>query len=191
MLIPQWSGRHRTNLSRMLEIQRTERAAIAQRAERLCSVMKARSDAVRERLGLSLQPVGQPSPQPPSVRRRSSILHDGGQRISPLLPHWTVEGIRRTQRSVDEEDDSFWDGVLLGSPMADRVQSPTTSIRSVSSLSSVDRHTPDELRAIWQIGSPVEATFTPTPPRAVPLSRSRVSRLPVLSTKLSRTGEFL
>lgn len=180
----------------MLDIERAKRAAITQCAERLCRATKARNDAVRERLGLSVQP--DPSPQPPFFPRMCLKSPRQGQRFRPLLPPLNVEGIKRTLGSPErlEEDDSFWETVLGGqmaagacqeAQMADR-DSPTASFRSTSRLSSVDAHTPTELRAISRIGSPVEATFTP--PRAVPLFRSRVSHLPD-SSKLKRAGELL
>ncbi|XP_044077544.1 uncharacterized protein LOC122887917 [Siniperca chuatsi] len=180
-----------------------ERAALIQHAERLCAAVKARNDAVLERLGLSVLDVTLPSPQPPAFPRRGTKPSRRGRRISPLLDvsSLNVEDIDRNQKSpesLDEEDDSFWDKVLLGSQMAaltckeaqmaNRDQSPTVSISSVYSLSSVDTHTPNELRAISLIRNPVEFTTfkpTPPPPRAVPLSRRRVSRLPVFSAKLS------
>ncbi|KAK1879127.1 Ribosomal RNA small subunit methyltransferase A [Dissostichus eleginoides] len=56
-------------------------------------------------------------------------------------------------------------------------------------LSSVDTHTPSELRAIPLIAD----AFTPAPPAAsaVPLPRRRVSRLPILCAKPSGAGQFL
>ena len=154
-----------------------------QHTDRLCTAEKARHDAVLERLGLSRQDVPQPSPQSPAARRR--------RRLSPLRD--VPRHLKRNQRSLDEEeDDSFWDKFLLGSGMAAQVHkefrmadtSPTASIGSLDSLSSVDTHTPSELRAISLIGSPVESTPlspTPPPPRATPLIRRRGSHLPLLS----------
>lgn len=181
----------------MLDIERAKRAAITQCAERLCRATKARNDAVRERLGLSVQP--DPSPQPPFFPRMCLKSPQQGRRFRPLLPPLNVEGIKRTPGSPErlEEDDSFWEKVLLGGQMAAGAcqeaqmadgDSPKASFRSTSRLSSVDAHPPRELRAISRIGSPVEATFTP--PRVVPLFRSRVSHPPD-SSKLKRAGELL
>lgn len=178
----------------MLDIERAKRAAITQCAERLCRATKARNDAVRERLGLSVQP--DPSPQPTFFPRMCLKSPRQGRRFRPLLPPLNVEGIKRILGSPErlEEDDSFWEKVLLGGQMACQEaqmadgDSPTASFKSTSFLSSVDAHPPTELRAISRIGSPVEATFTP--PRAVPLFRSRVSHLPD-SSKLKRAGELL
>lgn len=160
---------------------------------------KARNDAVLGRLGLSRQDVTQPSPQPPHGRNPKSFLRG---RISPLLdvPHLNAEHLNRNQMSPEsldeEEDNSSWDKIFLGSQMAvhackeaqmeARDTSPTASISSVYSLSSVDTHTPSELRAISLIGSPVEVTpLSPPcprpPPRMNPLTRRRVSRIPVFS----------
>lgn len=107
-----------------------------------------------------------------------------------------MENINRNQNSPEslDEEDSFSEKVLLGSQMpalackADRDGSPTASSSSVNSLSPVDTHAPSELSAICLL----EDTFRPTPPpQTVPLSRKRVSRLPVFTAKLSGTGQFL
>ncbi|KAA8593398.1 hypothetical protein FQN60_009514, partial [Etheostoma spectabile] len=63
--------------------------------------------------------------------------------------------------------------------------STTASSSSLDSLSQVDTHTPSELRGICLI----EDTFRPSPPPlTVLLSRKRVSRLSVFTTKLSEAG---
>lgn len=193
-----------TSESKILDIQRAERAALIEHAERLCAAGKARNDALLERLGLSTEDATLPSPQPPAFPRSSTKSSVQGRRIRPLLdePCVNMEDIIRNWRtleSLDEEDDiSFWDKVFHGSQMAaracekaqtaDRSKSPTAS----NSLRSVDTHTPSELRTISLIESHA-APFKPTPPppRAVPLPKRRVSRLPVLSAKFSGAGQFL
>ncbi|KAM7374291.1 hypothetical protein PAMP_006959 [Pampus punctatissimus] len=184
-----------TSESRILDIQSAKTAALIQQAERLCTAEKARNNAVLERMGLCSQDVTHPSPQPPRTPKSSS---QGRRRLIPLrdVPHLKVEHLKRNHKSPEyldvEEDDSFWDDVLLGSQIAaqqaaqkaDRGSSPTASISVVSSLSSVDTHTPSDLRAISLMGSPVEVTLlSPTPPpRVAPITRRRVSRLPVFSS---------
>ncbi|XP_045897077.1 crescerin-like protein che-12 isoform X1 [Micropterus dolomieu] len=188
-----------TSEARILDIQRDERAALTERTERLCAVTKARNYAVLKRLGLSVQDFTQPSPQPPAFPRKSIKPSRREKRISCILdaPCLNMEDIDRNQKSPkgmdDEDDDCFRDTVLPGGQMtallrkeaqtADRDESLTASI----SLSSVDTLTPNELRAISLIGSPVElTTFKPIhAPQAVLLSRRRASRLPVFSAKLS------
>ncbi|XP_059185571.1 TOG array regulator of axonemal microtubules protein 2-like [Centropristis striata] len=107
-----------------------------------------------------------------------------------------LENIERNQKrpeSLDEED-FFWDKVLLGSQKAvprcetHRDRNQTASISSVLSPSPVDTHTPSELRDICFIEDTFRLT-PPPPPRAGPLSRGRMSRLPVFSAKLSGTDK--
>ena len=181
--------------SRILEIQRAESAkmaALTEHAERLCALQEAQNTSTRQRLGLSLQDVILPPPELPASPRRRTDVSARGWRTSPLLK---ME-VSRNQRSWEEEDDdSFWEKVLSGGRMAalackeastiDGDESPTASI------SSVDTHTPSELRRVPLIVSPVEDPATPPPPRAVPLTRRRVSRLPVFSAKYAGKGEFL
>ncbi|XP_044027057.1 TOG array regulator of axonemal microtubules protein 2-like [Siniperca chuatsi] len=159
--------------SRILDIEgaeRAERAALIQRAERLCTSQKAHSNAVLERLGFSVQHDTLPSPQPPASPRRSpeSSLRVG--RIRPILdlPPLNVEvtGASKVAKLTPQN----------------RSPSPDASISSVDTLSSVDTHTPNELRAISQMDN-----FTPTPPPKA--STRRVSRLPVMSGKLVGAGK--
>ncbi|KAM7374292.1 hypothetical protein PAMP_006960 [Pampus punctatissimus] len=192
-----------TSESRILDIQSAKTAALIQQAERLCTAEKARNNAVLERMGLCSQDVTHPSPQPPRTPKSSS---QGRRRLIPLrdVPHLKVEHLKRNHKSPEyldvEEDDSFWDDVLLGSQIAaqqttqkaDRGSSPTASISVVSSLSSVDTHTPSDLRAISLMGSPVEVTLlspTPPPPRVAPITRRRVSRLPVFSSASGQSSK--
>ncbi|KAL7395935.1 hypothetical protein ABVT39_025750 [Epinephelus coioides] len=183
-----------TSESSILDSQRAGRATLVRQAENLCTATKARNDAVLGRLGLPIQDVTLPSPRPPPFPKRSIRSPQRRRRIAPRsdVPRFNTEVIDRHQSpgSLDEEDDSFWEKVLLGSQMAaltckeaqmaDGDQSPT------SSLSSVDYQTPSELRAIALIEEPTTPLPPPPPPpRAVPLFRRRMSRLPVLSAKHS------
>lgn len=100
-----------------------------------------------------------------------------------------TEDIYRNQWSPDSLDEvgECW---FSGTDEED----PAASDRSP--LSSVDAHTPDELRAIPLIRTPVEeGNFTHLPwpplPPSVPKPWRVVSRLPVLSTKHSGVGQFL
>ena len=80
---------------------------------------------------------------------------------------------------MDEEDDSFWSRVLLGSQVADGEKSPTASVRSM------DTHTATELRAIHLISNCVEVSFPrPTPPPGPAQPRTLVFGLPVLTSRL-------
>ncbi|KAL7389512.1 hypothetical protein ABVT39_005534 [Epinephelus coioides] len=182
-----------TSESSILDSQRAGRATLVRQAENLCTATKARNDAVLGRLGLPVQDVTRPSPRPPPLPKRSIRSPQRRRRIAPHsdVPRLNTEDIDRHQSpgSLDEEDDSFWEKVLLGSQMAvltckeaqmaDGDQSPT------SSLSSVDCKTPSELRAIALIEEPTTPPPPPPPHRAVPLFRRRTSRLPVLSAKQS------
>nr|XP_033503004.1 uncharacterized protein LOC117269794 [Epinephelus lanceolatus] len=181
-----------TNESSILDSQRAGRATLVRQAENLCTATKARNDAVLGILGLPVQDVTWPSPRPPPLPKRSIRSPQRRRKIAPRsdVPRLNTKDIDRHQSpgSLDEEDDSFWEKVLLGSQMAvlackeaqmaDGDQSPT------SSLSSVDCKTPSELRAIALIEEPT--TPPPPPPhRAVTLFRRRTSRLPVLSAEQS------
>ncbi|XP_042356730.1 crescerin-like protein che-12 [Plectropomus leopardus] len=185
-----------TTESSILDKERAGRAALTLHAEGLCAVEKALKDAVLERLGLSVQDIPLPSPQPPTtLPLRSTKSPWQRRRLAPLVgvTRLHVEDITKCQRSPtsldDEEDDSFWDKVFLGgqmaacaikeAQMAEREASPTASLRSV------DTCTPTELRAIPLIEDiPIRPTPPPTP-RALPPLRRRTSRLPVL------TGKFI
>ncbi|XP_051269587.1 uncharacterized protein LOC127371055 isoform X1 [Dicentrarchus labrax] len=190
-----------TSESKILEMQK---AALSQGTDSLFAARQARSKAVLERLGLSVQDVARHSLHPPPVPRQSaksprqSLHYRQGRRFCPILdgPVLVVKDINPKQKSPDH---SKGDKVHLGSQVAARAckedqmvdgdRSPTSSVTSV--WSSVESDTPRELRAISLIGNPVEIpTLKPTPPpEAVPLHRTRVSRLPVLSTKLRVAAE--
>lgn len=119
---------------------------------------------------------------------------------APFLPHFNGEATKRTRRSLEcrDGDDFFWTQIFLGSKLA--VQACTEAqraegeaqappIRSMSCLSSIDRYTPGELRAISRIVSPDVETFTPSPAKSSgSLPRSRSSRLPVLESRLRKAA---
>lgn len=92
-----------------------------------------------------------------------------------------------TNQAWDGEDPFFEKKLRLGSQMAVvacKLAKLTAKNRSPSpdpSVSSVDTHTPSELRAISHIGN-----FTPTPPLAS--ATRRASRLPVRSGRLGGAG---
>ncbi|KAL7381787.1 hypothetical protein ABVT39_011275 [Epinephelus coioides] len=129
--------------------ERAKRAALICSAESLCASQKAHTHAALQRLGVSMQQATLPSPQPPaSPKRRPESSFP--RRLRPI--------------SVDQ--------------MLDR-EDPIVKDRSPSpdSLSSVDTHTPTELRDIPYLGH-----FTPTlPPTAAP---RRTSRLPVMRVRV-------
>lgn len=66
-----------------------------------------------------------------------------------------------------------------------RSLSPDESVSSEDSLSIVDRHTPDELRAIPLLRSPDLLLFTPTPPQTTKTGRK------YFPLKLRRAGKFI
>lgn len=117
-----------------------------------------------------------------------------------FLPHFNVEAAKRTPQSFENGDgeDFFWTQIFLGSKLAAQACTEAQTaeggaqaapIRSMSCLSSIDRYTPGELRAISRIVSPDVETFTPSPAKSSgSLPRSRSSRLPVLESRLKRTS---
>ncbi|CAK6953798.1 uncharacterized protein LOC122994999 [Scomber scombrus] len=135
-----------TSESRVLDIQRV----LLLHAERLYTLEKARNDAVMEKLGLSGQDHTQPAPQPPAACRRNS-KSSLRRRLSPLLNVEHLNQNRRSPKSMNEEEDSFWEEVPHG-----RDTSPPASISS-------------------------HLSPTPPSPQAKPLTRTRMSRLPVFS----------
>nr|XP_046258921.1 uncharacterized protein LOC124066528 [Scatophagus argus] len=181
-----------TSESRILDIQRAEmakKAALTHHAQRLCAAAKARDDAVLKRLGLPVQHVAPPSPHPPIFPKRSAKSPQQNFRFRPVLeePSLNMEDTSRTQRSsesLDEEEESYdsFLEMLLGNQTESRAQQlPAT----LSTLSSTHSFTVRGLRAIPLSESPVEVPTPLPPPQAVPLSRRRMSHLPVFSTKPS------
>ncbi|KAI3358015.1 hypothetical protein L3Q82_003037 [Scortum barcoo] len=174
-------GRH--DQSRILDIERDQRAALTQRADRLFSSQRDRGHSVLERPGFFVQHDGLPSPQPPATPRGP---------ISDLPPLNMKENKRgrvpRVEQLWDKEDLFFEKKLRVGSQLAvvacgmAKLTAKYRSPSPDSSVSSVDTHTPSELRAISQIGN-----FTPTPP-STPKSR-RPTRLPVMSGRLCKSGK--
>ncbi|XP_039641375.1 uncharacterized protein LOC120548937 [Perca fluviatilis] len=165
--------------SRILDIERAEKAELAaliQHAERLYASQKGSSDAVLERMGLSIQQDTLPSPQPPAFPRKSPKCSLPWRRLRPIVEEDKRSLTSTASQTLLEEDPFFDKKLRLGCKMmtlackiaklraANRNRSPD------STPSSVDTHT--ELRAISHIRS-----FTPTPP---PTAIRRPSRIPVL-----------
>ncbi|KAI3373623.1 hypothetical protein L3Q82_022214 [Scortum barcoo] len=104
-----------------------------------------------------------------------------------------LEDIERSTETLDKEDNtSLWDKIFAGNEMAlhaykeaemaDKGKSPTASV----GLRSADTRKPNEQEAIPLTESYSEAFKpSPPPPRAAPLPRRRVCRLPVLSAKFT------
>ncbi|KAA8580051.1 hypothetical protein FQN60_005586, partial [Etheostoma spectabile] len=159
--------------SRIRDIERAqhaELAALLQRAERLCASQKARSNAVLERMGLSIQRDTPRSPQPPASPRRSPRCSLPGRRTRPIAEEDDRSWTSITNQMLLEDDPFLEKKLHLGSKIATlaSVRRPSPD----SPLSSVDTHTPTELRDISLLRS-----LTPTlPPRAV----RRPSRIPVM-----------
>ncbi|XP_031177275.1 uncharacterized protein LOC116065776 [Sander lucioperca] len=165
--------------SRILDIERAEKAELAaliQRTERLCASQKASSDAVLERMGLSIQQDTLHSPQPPASPRRSPKCSLPGRRIRPIVEEDKRSRMATTNQTLLEEDPFFEKKLRLGSQIAilackiAKLRAANRSPSPDSTHSSVDSHTPTELRAISHIRS-----FTPNPPP--PPSRIPVMKL--------------
>lgn len=119
-----------------------------------------------------------------------------------FLPNFNVEATKRTPQSFEngdgDGDDLFWTQIFLGSKLAAQActeaqaaewEAQAAPIRSMSCLSSIDRYTPGELRAISRIVSPDVEAFTPSSAKSSgSLPRSRTSRLPVLESRLKKTA---
>lgn len=137
--------------------ERAKRAALICSAESLCASQKAHTHAALERLGVSTQQATLPSPHPPvSPKRRPESTFP--RRLRPIS----------VDQTLDRED-------LI---VKERSPSPD------SSLSSVDTHTPTELRDIPYLGH-----FTPTPPPTA--APRRTSRLPVMSVRVGGAGMLM
>lgn len=137
------------------------------------------------------------SPQPPASPRQSPESTVRQRRIRPVLyglPSSQEENIcswmSGSNQTLVEEDRFFEKKLHLGGQMAilacklakvigkDTSPSPSPSPPSSrGTLSSVDTHTPRELRAIPFLGSPDGSRFTPTPPPET--STRRKSQIPV------------
>ncbi|GLD62046.1 uncharacterized protein AKAME5_001380100 [Lates japonicus] len=188
--------RHQSRIVDVERAQRAERAAVLHSAERLYTSQQAQKNAVLERLRLSTQHGIIPTPHPPASPRWSpeSSLERGRIRpignVSPMnLEEKNSGRTSSTNHLLDEEDPFFEKKLRLGSQMAvlacrlakakarNTSPSPDGSVSSVDSLSTVDTHTPSELRAISQLASP----FTPSPPQTA--AKTKKSCLPVRAGK--------
>ncbi|XP_028422434.1 TOG array regulator of axonemal microtubules protein 1-like [Perca flavescens] len=167
--------------SRILDIERAEKAelaALVQHAERLYASQKASSDAVLERMGLSIQQDTLPSPQPPAFPTMSPKCSLPWRRLKPIVEE-DKRSLKSTASQTLLEEDPYFDKKLHLSCQIMTLASKIAKLRAAnrspspdSTPSSVDTHTPTELRAISHIRS-----FTPTlPPTAI----RRQSRIPVL-----------
>lgn len=192
------SHRREHGLNTQTRVQETERSrkdSLIKSAERLCTSLETRCSAVLERMGLSKQKT-LPSFQPPALTRRSS---------ESSLQRRSIRKDLEPSSNLDElwnkEDPFFEEKLHLASKAAviacklAKLEasnlSPVTSICSVDSSSTVDTHTPSELRSLSQVETPISSPSNPTPPPTVaPLAR-RASRLPLMSANLSGACKFI
>lgn len=154
------------------------------------------ADADLERLGLGDQPDDHTSAH---FRSNPAKCSEHPQQAH-FLPHFNVDATKRAPRSFEfgDGDDFFWTQIFLGSKLAAQActeaqtaegNAQAAPIRSMSCLSSIDRYTPGELRAISRIVSPDVEKFTPSPAKSSgSLPRSRTSRLPVLESRLKKAA---
>ncbi|KAA8578630.1 hypothetical protein FQN60_011487 [Etheostoma spectabile] len=153
--------------SRILEIERAERAEFLEllhRVERLYNSRSRQIDEIRKRMGFSVHQDTLTSPQTTA----SPILKDDKR----------VRTFRTNQTMVEEEPFSK-KRLGLGSKMAGWNAANRRNPRTHASLSSVDMPTPTELRAISKV-----SLFTPSPPSSPPpRATRRPSCLPVITTK--------
>ncbi|XP_047446205.1 uncharacterized protein LOC125011175 [Mugil cephalus] len=156
--------------SDLVRIQNRERAqteALVLQTERLCALQNAQSNAVLERLGFSTQQDALPSPHSSASTptRRNPEASGGSQMLTPAPGGWLETRHLITSSSSSGSDDSF---------------------------TSVDTHTPSELRALSLLRSPLEESptqilFTPSPPPGpLPQPKRRKSRLPMM--KINQGG---
>ncbi|KAJ4935473.1 hypothetical protein JOQ06_017006 [Pogonophryne albipinna] len=161
--------------SRIQEIEKAERAnrdALVHQTERLLASQKGHGDGVLERMGFSVH-------RPNTWTFRQRLTTPTRRPESPLqdrtIRHISEEKNRGWASDTNQEcleDDPFFEKKLrVGGQMAVFACKVAKVVyRSPSPLSSVDSHTPDELRAISQF-----VPLSPTPP-----PKARPSRLPVL-----------
>ncbi|XP_026203890.1 TOG array regulator of axonemal microtubules protein 2-like [Anabas testudineus] len=169
-----------SNQARIQEFERAKSAALLQQAERLCASQKAHTSAVLKRLGLqrdtplSRQPSAPPRGHPEFSLKQGRIRSDSHG--WPL----NMDNCSATSRNNQTWDqDTIFDETLHDADelyATDRGPSPDASLNSVDSLSFVDTHTPDELRAISLLRSPILSPITPTPPQT---KARRKSYIPV------------
>lgn len=178
----------------MVGMDRADSLGLTQQEEKHYISTVDIADADLERLGLGDQPddhtLAHFCSNPVKCSEHPQQAH--------FLPHFNVEATKRTPQSFEngDGDDFFWTQIFLGSKLAAQActeaqtaegEAQAAPIRSMSCLSSIDRYTPGELRAISRIVSPdVE---TPSPAKSSgSLPRSRTSRLPVLESRLKKAA---
>ena len=169
--------------------------AIIRQTDTLCSSGEARKVTVLNRLGLSThQPIQ--SPHPPAFHKQRLESAARGRRLKPLsvitTSTWETENkmwIKFQQSRINIQAEDMEE---LALPRNQNV-SPSHSVSSAYTLSSVEAETPKELRAIPLICSPDKLPLIPSPfvpsPRPPPPKR-RASRIPVLIAKPTGEGKF-
>lgn len=189
--------RSSSNQARIQEIERAKRAALIQQTETLCASQKAHTNAVLKRLGLQQDTPSSCQPSPSFRRIPKFSLQQGGIHSDLNIEEKNCSWTSRNTETWDEQDQIFEKTLHQDSRspklkcMVDelytmhRSLSPDDSVDSVDSLSTVDSHTPSDLRAISPLRSPDLSPFTPTPPQTT--SRRR-SCIPV---KISEARKFI
>ncbi|XP_026203479.1 uncharacterized protein LOC113153835 [Anabas testudineus] len=165
-----------SNQARIQELERAKSAALLQQAERLCASQKAHTSAVLKRLGLQQDTPLSRQPSAPPRGHPESSLKQG--RIRSDSHGWPLN---MDNCSATSRNNQTWDQDTISVETlhhadelyaADRGPSPDASLNSGDSLSFVDTHTPDELRAIPLLRSPILSPITPTPPQTKARRRS-------------------
>ncbi|XP_031179199.1 uncharacterized protein LOC116067048 isoform X1 [Sander lucioperca] len=178
-----------TSQSRILDIERAERAefyALLQRVETLYSSQNSKNDAVRKRMGFSIQQDTLPSPQPPASPTRSPESSLRGRRPRPILKDDKRVRTSRANQTLVEEEPFYEKKLRLGRKMAGGTAANRSPSTDSSSLSSVNMHTPTELISQTSLFTP---TLSPPPPPPPPRATRRPSRLPVIAMKFGGAGK--
>lgn len=180
----------------MVGMDRTDSLGLTQQEEKHYISTVDLADVDLERLGLG----DQPDDHTLAHYCSNPVKCSEHPQQARFLPHCNVEATKRTPQSFEsgDGDDFFWTQIFLGSKLAAQActeaqtaegDAQAAPFRSMSCLSSIDRYTPGELRAISRIVSPDVETFTPSPAKSSgSLPRSRTSRLPVLESRLRKTS---
>lgn len=180
----------------MVGMDRADSLGLTQQEEKHYISTVDIADVDLERLGLG----DQPDDHTLAHFCSNPVKCSGHPQQAHFLAHFNVEATKRAPQSFEngDGDDFFWTQIFLGSKLAAQAcaeaqtaegDAQAAPIRSMSCLSSIDRYTPGELRAISRIVSPDVETFTPSPAKSSrSLPRSRTSRLPVLESRLRRTA---
>ncbi|XP_034544644.1 TOG array regulator of axonemal microtubules protein 2-like [Notolabrus celidotus] len=146
--------------TRILDLQETKTEALLSQTQTLCAAEEARTMAVLERLKLpSIQPTNGP-------KERS---HRGPQRLP------VIQGVKEDMAEDEEEDEEEDEGQDEGHLSRDW------------SYNRLDNHTPDELRGLPQITSPVDVSPLQSPvgvPPAFKRPNRGVSCIPVMKANL-------